>query len=334
MTLVAGNVPQAEQVPRARSGPFLGLSALDRLTLLYVAAASVLLVAHVNNWRDARPTRWETECLIASHLLALLFALLAPVVRDRSRTEDSFVAEWYPVMVMVGLYAGVGLLNTGASGSSTVAFDYVVQRWELAVFGRQVAYDWIRAMPSPGLSWVLHLSYLSYYFLVVAAPAGLWLLARRQAARQAIFAISLTFFACYLAFLLFPVAGPLYEWPLPHNAASEVWPARVVHFLLTRADAWGSAFPSSHVAASVVATIFAYRGSRRLGLVLAVPTIGIVFAVVYGQIHYGVDALGGLAVALAVAVVTPRLCRGRCVRRCRSTGVWPSPSESEAPQAA
>jgi membrane-associated phospholipid phosphatase len=315
------------------SARLLGLTALDRLTLLYVLAASVLLAAHVANWRNARPTRWETECLIASHVLALAFALLAPVVRDRSRTGDSFVAEWYPVMVMAGLYAGVGLLNTGAGGP-TIAFDGVVQRWELAVFGRQVSYDWIRAMPSPALSWVLHLSYLSYYFLVIAAPAGLWLLGRRQAARQAIFAISLTFFTCYLAFLIFPVAGPLYEWARPVNAATAVWPARVVRVLLERADAWGSAFPSSHVAASLVATIFAWRGSRRLGAVLAVPTVGILFAVVYGQIHYGVDALAGVVVALLVAAATPRLCRGRQVRRFRSSSVLESRLESEETRAA
>ena len=311
----------------------LGLSALDRLTLLYVLAASILLAAHVANWRNARPTRWETECLIASHALALAFALLAPIFRDRSRSEDSFVAEWYPVMVMAGLYAGVGLLNTGAGGP-TIAFDSVVQRWELAVFGRQVSYDWIRAMPSPALSWALNLSYLSYYLLVIAAPAGLWLLGRRRAARQAIFAISLTFFTCYLAFLIFPVAGPLYEWPWPRNAATAVWPARVVRVLLERADAWGSAFPSSHVAASMVATIFAWRGSRRLGAVLAVPTVGILFAVVYGQIHYGVDALGGAAVALLVAVATPRLCRGRRVRRSRSSSALASPLASGESRAA
>ena len=316
-----------------RNGRLLGLSALDRLTVLYVAAASILLVAHVANWRDARPTRWETECLVASHVLALVFALLAPVVRERAPGEDSFVAEWYPVMVMVGLYAGVGLLNTGAGGA-TIAFDGTVQRWELAVFGRQIAYDWIRAEPSPLLSWVLHLSYLSYYFLVIAAPAALWHLGRRQAARQAIFAISLTFFACYLAFLLFPVAGPLYAWPLPSNAATAVWPARVVRGLLAHGDAWGSAFPSSHVAASVVATVFAFRGWRRLGWILLVPTVGILFAVVYGQIHYGVDALGGLVIAGAVAVATPRLCRGRCVRMSRATAKWPSPSGSAGSRAA
>ena len=322
-----------EPRPISAETRFLGLSALDRLMLVYVLAAFILLAAHVADWRYARPTRWETGCLIASHALALIFALLAPVARDRSRTDDSFVAEWYPVMVMAGLYAAVGLLNTGAHGPR-VAFDGIVQRWELAVFGRQVAYDWIRAMPSPSLSWFLHLSYLSYYFLVLAAPAGLWLLGRRRAARQAIFAISLTFFTCYIAFLLFPVAGPLYAWPLPHNAATAVWPARAAHFLLERADAWGSAFPSSHVAASVVATLFAWRGSRRLGAVLAVPTVGIIFAVVYGQIHYGVDALGGLAVAVAAAAATPKLCRGRRIRRCRSSSVSASPSVSAGTRAA
>ncbi len=323
--MTTAEAPESSTTASVGTRRFLGLSALDRLTLLYVAAASVLLVAHVANWRDARPTRWETEFLIASHILALAFALLAPRVRTRYRGEDSFVAEWYPVIVMMGLYAGVGLLNTGAGGGTTVAFDQIVQRWDLAIFGRQISYDWIRAMPSPVLSWALHLSYLSYYFLVISAPAGLWLLGRRRAARQAIFAISLTFFACYLAFLLFPVAGPLYAWPMPDNAATTVWPARVVRVLLERGDAWGSAFPSSHVAASVVASIFAFRGSRKLGLVLAVPTVGIVFAVVYGQIHYGVDALGGLAVGLVVWAATPRLCRGRCpdadaIVHCRPAG--------------
>ncbi|MBA2627609.1 MAG: phosphatase PAP2 family protein [Gemmatimonadales bacterium] len=303
---------ESQPIASIRGRRFLGLSALDRLTMLYVTAASILLIAHVANWRDARPSRWETECLIALHAIALAFALFAPRVRMRYRGEDSFVAEWYPVIVMMGLYAGVGLLNTGAGGGATIVFDSVVQRWELAIFGRQISYDWIRAMPSPALSWALNLSYLSYYVLVIAAPAALWLLGRRRDARQAIFAISLTFFACYLAFLLFPVAGPLYAWPFPTNAATTVWPARVVRMLLERGDAWGSAFPSSHVAASVVATIFAWRGSRQLGAVLLVPTVGIFFAVVFGQIHYGVDAVGGLAVAAVVWAATPRLCRGRC----------------------
>jgi hypothetical protein len=129
-------IPAARQLneprPIGAETRFLGLSALDRLMLVYVLAAFILLAAHVANWRYARPTRWETECLIASHALALIFALLAPIARDRSRTDDSFVAEWYPVMVMAGLYAAVGLLNTGAlrCGHRRIACQHAVERRE------------------------------------------------------------------------------------------------------------------------------------------------------------------------------------------------------------
>jgi membrane-associated phospholipid phosphatase len=38
------------------------------------------------------------------------------------------------------------------------------------------------------------------------------------------------------------------------------------------------------------------RASRRLGLVLLIPTGLLTIGVVYCQMHYGVDALAGLAV--------------------------------------
>ena len=76
-----------------------------------------------------------------------------------------------------------------------------------------------------------------------------------------------------------------------------MWPARFAAWLLDRGDSWGAAFPSSHVAASVVATGMALRYWRPLGLVLLPFTAGLILAVVYGQFHYAVDALAGLMVA-------------------------------------
>jgi membrane-associated phospholipid phosphatase len=54
------------------------------------------------------------------------------------------------------------------------------------------------------------------------------------------------------------------------------------------------------VAASIVATLCALRFWRPLGLVLTPLTIGLTFAVVYGQFHYGVDAITGIVVAIAI----------------------------------
>jgi membrane-associated phospholipid phosphatase len=42
------------------------------------------------------------------------------------------------------------------------------------------------------------------------------------------------------------------------------------------------------------------RASRRLGLLLLIPTALLTVGVVYCQMHYGVDALAGLAVGSLV----------------------------------
>lgn len=245
--------------------------------------------------------------LVANGLLCVA-VLVAP--RARACRKDSFLAEWYVPFVITALYAAVGLLN-GTHPTPETSFDHVVQGWETAIFGQQVAYTWGREMPSVFLSWFLGLCYLAFYFVVIVGPAVLWGLGRRQEARQAIYAIVLTFFACYTVFLLFPVGGPPYFWPWPDGAGNAAWPVRIARDVIEGGDSWGTAFPSSHVAAAVVAAVFAFRGSRTLGWILSVPAAGIIAAVVYLQIHYGVDALAGLAVALIVSLVTPTLCPRR-----------------------
>jgi membrane-associated phospholipid phosphatase len=153
---------------------------------------------------------------------------------------------------------------------------------------------------------VLHSCYLAYYAILYAAPLGLWFSGRRDAARHTILGVMVTFYLCYAVFLFFPVAGPRYAFDLAHNAATEVDPARLAQWLLDRGDSWGAAFPSSHVAASVVATGMALRYWRPLGVALLLPTSGLVLAVVYGQFHYAVDALSGLLVAGVMLAVMQR----------------------------
>jgi membrane-associated phospholipid phosphatase len=265
------------------------LTTIDVTTLLYVAVASAAVLAFAGE--DHADWNW----LLLAHALIVALVLLAPLARETGPV-GRFLGDWYPMLLLGALYAEVGVLNVDLGYDH----DRVIQRLELWVFGSQLSYRWIRDMPSPVLSWVLHTCYLAYYAILYSSPLGLWLSGRRDAARRTIFAVMVTFYLCYVAFLFFPVAGPRYAFELPHNAATEVWPARITHRLLELGDSWGAAFPSSHVAAAVVAAICALRYWRRLGLVLAPLTVGLVFAVVYGQFHYAVDAVAGLLVAFAV----------------------------------
>lgn len=272
------------------------LTALDRWTLCYVGLATAALALSFEG--DPIPG-WPYLAL--AHALLVAVVLMAPAARQAGPV-GRFVGDWYPMLLLAGLYAEIGVLTLDAG----LQHDLAIQHLEILVFGSQVSYRWIREMPLPWLSAVLHSCYLAYYAILYAAPFGLWVSGRREAARHTILGVVITFYLCYLVFLFYPVAGPRYAFALPHNAATQVGPARLAQWLLERGDSWGAAFPSSHVAASVVATGFALRYWRPLGFALLVPTTGLVLAVVYGQFHYGVDALSGLLLAGITLAVMQR----------------------------
>ena len=57
----------------------------------------------------------------------------------------------------------------------------------------------------------------------------------------------------------------------------------------------------------MAAALAAGIGSRRLGLLLLLPTLLLTVGVVYCQMHYGVDALSGLVVGGVVALTVGKL---------------------------
>ena len=109
-----------------------------------------------------------------------------------------------------------------------------------------------------------------------------------------------TFLGCYLLFLAVPVAGPYYDFPRPDPVITGQSNGQASLCDTCPGSSYGAAFPSSHVAAALVATAAGFLGVRWIGWVLTVPSILLCIGVVYCQMHYGVDALAGGAVALLV----------------------------------
>ena len=72
--------------------------------------------------------------------------------------------------------------------------------------------------------------------------------------------------------------------------------------VLEGGSAWGTAFPSSHVAVALVAAVCAWRGFRPLGALLLPAAVLLSLATVYCQFHYAVDALAGAALAAAALI--------------------------------
>jgi membrane-associated phospholipid phosphatase len=272
------------------------LASIDRATLAYVAFALLMTALR---WPARLPGAWLLP--VGLLLVAVCALVLAPRAR-RGRTVGPFLAEFYPLIATVALYEQAGLVN-GARG---ISHDALVQAWERALFGGQPSLEWIRSCPYPPLSAVMHFAYLSYYLILAGAPLGLWLSGRRDDARRTLLLLMGTFYVCYALFLLFPVAGPRYVFPPARNAATAIPIAAFTHRLLEGGSAWGTAFPSSHVAVALVAAICAWRGWRPLGTLLLPLAVLLAFATVYGQFHYAADALAGGALAAVVLALDLR----------------------------
>jgi hypothetical protein len=235
--------------------------------------------------------RW----FIGAYLLValLIFLLHRPGLGAFARVLRTI----YPIVLLPSLYTSLDLVN----GFDIPAWDRVVQGWEVALFGGQVSRTWWQSAPSAFWSTVFHAVYFVYYF-IVPFPMIYFLLRREpEKARTAVTVIVATFLTCYACFLVVPVAGPYYEFPKPTGPFVDNWAARLVYATLARGSSYGAAFPSSHVAATLAATIGTWLGSRRMGLVLVIPTLLLTIGVVYCQMHYAVDALAGLLVPIPIA---------------------------------
>jgi membrane-associated phospholipid phosphatase len=266
------------------------LRAVDLLLLGYVGVVSI--VAGIR--APAQPgCRW----LLLAHglFLVLLFLITRPGLGPVGRT----IRELYPLFLLPALYSELDVLNS----PTLVVYDTLVRHWEQLAFGGQISREWWRAAPSTFWSTVFHSAYLSYY-LIVSAPALYFAWKGDLAAvRRFVLVVITTFVICYLCFIFFPVAGPYYEFRRPSPWFIQNLPARLTYEALASGSSYGAAFPSSHVAAALAATLAAMRASRRLGLILLVPTVLLTVGVVYCQMHYGVDALAGVIVAVLVTWV-------------------------------
>lgn len=259
-----------------------------------IGAAVAIIVGYllVTAWPMATYSRASADPAPLSAHLAVLAVAIALLASPRPTVRP--LRDFLPLAVGPFLYVELRWLIPGLGQPHE---DALVQRWEALLFPATPAATWALSMRSPILSETLHAAYASYYLLILVPPLLLLLRGRRDDYARTMLALALVYAACFATYLVFPVDGPRY---LVGPAAAPDGPVRsfVLH-LLAAGSSRGTAFPSSHVAASVVAALCALRFQRRVGIAVALLTAGLALGTVYGGFHYAVDALAGLAAGLA-----------------------------------
>lgn len=270
--------------------------AIDRLTSAYLGVTGLYALVFGGG----------TGAVIAAIHLVVLVGIRLARRWTPERGLAAFVRAAYPTMLMPFMYRELARLNRFVTERT---FDDIVIGWEGALFGWQPSLDLSAMLPSFAASEVIHLGYMSYYLLIPIALAAAFFAGGREGAHRAAFTLMLAFYVCYACFIAFPVAGPRYEFARIGGALADGSMYSIVHDILESGSSKGTAFPSSHVAASLAVVLAAAREDRRWLWALAVPEILLIFGTVYGRFHYAIDAVVGLGFGLAAWAAAPRAMR-------------------------
>ena len=261
--------------------------ALIRVSLRLLTGYLVVMLVPLARWSLAAGA-WLP---LVAHVAAIALVLFGSSNR---RPATRTLRDWTPLALGPFLYIELRWIIAGAGRPHA---DALVASWESHLFAsdpsRSLAVRW----PWLALSELLHLCYISYYAMVYVPPALLWLRGRRRAFGETVLALVVVYAVCFAVYVIFPVDGPRF---VHGPSLAPNGPIRsIVLRLLESGSSRGTAFPSSHVAASVVAALAALRFQRRVGAVVAVLAVGLAVGAVYGGYHYAVDVLAGAAIGLA-----------------------------------
>jgi membrane-associated phospholipid phosphatase len=291
--MVQGEVLLAAQARAASRRAALPLNPVDRLYAGYFLGIGVLIFA-----LHQRVPAWPTFLVLHAACLALVLLLAAAARRD---PVCNFLHDWYPLVAFIVCFEEVARL-------SFLFVDGWQDAWLLALEARLFPVPptvWLQQFASPLFTELMELGYFSYFALLMIVGGVLYGRADRRPFRQVMTASVLSYFFCYAVFLLFPTEGPAHTLAALHTVALHGGPFHWAVLEIQRlGGVHGNAFPSSHVAAGVVALIFAWRYAPRLGAALTPLVLLLCAGAVYDGYHYLSDVVAGVVVGgLAAAVV-------------------------------
>ncbi len=249
--------------------------------------------------------------------IAAVIYLLPPLLRRSPNRILRLLSLIYIPMLFPLFYAeleflGVVFRDYGHS------FDPWLIDLEQRIFGLQPSLEWSRAWPWPWLLELMEFGYFSYYGFSVIALLLIWLTGARTSDRNwalsaaMIRDLAAVMLTCYAWYTVFPVWGPKYFDFL--GIAGSVESEGLHGWIFTDTMRWihahgalqGAAFPSSHVAGSMVSWWWGWKvAPRHRGWFTALWVL-LDLSIVYCRYHYVLDLVGGVLWGTFVLALTNR----------------------------
>jgi len=278
---------------------------IDRWAVIYLLISAFYPVLKPS----AFPDPWVNALLHG--VLALFVWFVPPILRCSRYFPLRLLGEVYLPLIFPMFYAEMKYLGI-------IFFDFEnsldpsLIRLEEWIFGCQPSLEWSRVWPWPWFHELMEFAYFTYYFLaatflvLVFRTGDLDDQARWDAVRAFIRDLSMTMLICYTMYTLFPAWGPKYF--RAGFVAVDGWIfTDIMHHIHENGALLGAAFPSSHVAASMVPWWHTWRKFPRHRWWMTTIFVLLCMSTVYNRYHYVVDVIAGLMLSTLVMYSGQRL---------------------------
>ena len=277
---------------------------LDRWAVIYLVASAL--------YPFLRPTvehsMWPHLGLHA--LLALAVWYLPPLGRRSQHYILRLAGEVYLPFIFPLFYNEIRKLEVIFYDFHASLDPYFISL-EQHLFGGQPSLEWSRVWPWPWFHELMEFAYFSYYFISLAvlimilrAPS----LSREQrwpVMQAFVKDLSATMLICYTLYTFFPVWGPKYFRAGPVQVPGWIF-THIMDYIHLHGAILGAAFPSSHVAATLIPWWYVWKWFPRQRWWMTLLFVCLCMATVYNRYHYVVDVIGGLLLGTAILVISSR----------------------------
>jgi len=230
---------------------------------------------------------------LAIHIL--FRALILFIVFLLVRTEESknrilhFVRNFYPLILLGFFYSETDYYNNLLFEN----FDPLLIRIEELLFGTQLSLEFSQQIPFQWFSELMHFGYFSYYLMTLGIPLLFYIKAPKYF-EKSMFIIVLSFCFYYIFFILFPVIGPQFYFPVEQRAVPNGFIFhQIMNIVIETGETQTGAFPSSHVGMAVLFLILIGKHFKKWLYILVPLVIVLTASTVYIKAHYAIDIIAG-----------------------------------------
>jgi len=230
--------------------------------------------------------------------LVLLSIILIWIIKPPQLKIARVARHYYAVAY---LFISFGFLNHLIPVLNPDTIDLTLIQWDHWLFGQNPTV-WLQSLQHPLFTEILQWSYLGYYFLPLSVPVGLHAAKKAYRIDEYLTIVLIAFYLCFLGNFIFPAYGPRFFLAHLHTEPLQgIWLAEAVQHTLNNMEKIQlDAFPSGHAAIIFVLIYYTFKHVRKLFWIILPICIALLISTVYLWLHYVVDIIAGLFLAIFV----------------------------------